>query len=150
MPALYDPAQVERLIGTIDHLSDDLDAHKVALIGTDKRSRAARLAAIVGIVVAVIGITVGATGIIYGVKRNDERSAQIIAACSQSNAQRAEIRDAMKLALASLAPPTLTEQQRASLDTYNKSVDLRLPYRDCSPAGIDAYFKSPPKDPAGR
>lgn len=72
-----------------------------------------------------------------------------IAACVQFNSQRAETRAAMKLSLASLLPAgqTVTEAQQKALDTYNGAVDDGLPFRDCSPSGIDAYFKFPPKDP---
>ena len=166
MPALYDPAQVERLIGTIDHLSDDLDAHKALITGADKRSKYAKAAALIGLMVGVLGIAVGAAGIGYGRQAqhtaddlkalqdsaNADRAANTLSSCIQFNVQRAETRAAMKLALASLAPPVAnqTEQQRAALETYSKSVDLGLPYRDCSASGIAAYFKSPPKDPAGQ
>lgn len=166
MPALYDPAQVERLIGTIDHLSDDLEDHKEVLVAADKRSRYARRAAIIGIVAGIVGVGVGVWGISVGARAQNtaddvnhltaqsdaEREANKVSSCVQFNVQRKETREAMKLALTSLAPPEAnrTEQQRAALETYNKSVDLGLPYRDCSSAGIAAYFKSPPRDPAGQ
>jgi hypothetical protein len=155
MPGLYDPEQVERLIATSERLSGELAAHKRQLAVTDKRAKYAKAASIVGMFVGIIGIAVGvqAWSTAHDLDqlvetRQRETTEARISSCVQFNVQRAETRAAMKLALGSLVPTTATEQQRLALETYGKSVDLGLPYRNCSPEGIEAYFKSPPKDPA--
>ena len=61
MPGLYDPAQVERLIETIDRLEGAFAGHKKALAVAEKRSKYAKSAAIVGILVGILGIAVGFT-----------------------------------------------------------------------------------------
>ncbi len=73
-----------------------------------------------------------------------------MSACIQFNAQRAEIRAALKDSLVTLVPDpaAISENQRAQLDRYSTSVDAKLPFRDCTPSGLEQYFKNPPADPA--
>lgn len=158
MPGAYDPDQVERLIVSIDSLESAFAVHKQALARAEKRTKYAKSASIVGMLVGIVGVAVGVTawGVADDVRElSADRQRETVevrtSACVQFNVQRNEVRSTMKLALTSLAPPEAarTEAQRASLEVYSKAVDLGLPYRDCSPQGIEAYFKSPPKDPAG-
>lgn len=139
------------------------DRLEVAL--RDHGRRLARLAvlATVSVGIAVVGLIVGGIGVKAAAEANRasddlgafvastevERASQRVAACVQFNVQRAETRGAMKLSLRALGPPgVLTPEQMAVFEKYNAAVDLQLPFRDCSPAGLDAYYKSPPPDPA--
>lgn len=78
-----------------------------------------------------------------------DRAAARVSSCVQANATTESQRAAMVGALRALAPPgSLSPSGQAALDKYEDEVDARLPYRDCSPAGIAAFFKDPPVDPA--
>ncbi len=134
----------------IQNLGPTLERHRQTVLKADRRSKAGVIAGIIGITVAIFALFIAAD--VHDLQRSvaaDSASARV-ASCVQFNVQREQTRAAMKLALASLAPPAAnqTDQQRTALETYSKAVDLGLPYRDCSPAGIEAYFQSPPKDPA--
>lgn len=161
----YDPEQVDKLIKTIGSLELELVAHKKVIVDSEKRSRYAKKAAVIGLGVAIMGIFVGLLGYSAGNKAqktaddvsaltqdiNEDRGSQVIAACVNYNVQRAEVRAALKLSLRALAPVSdaeLTERQRELLAVYNAAVDAGLPFRDCSPAGIAKYFEEPPADPA--
>lgn len=72
------------------------------------------------------------------------------AICVASNVSRLAIRTAIKDSLLALVPPgtTLTDVQKATIARYNEKVDSLLPYRDCSPEGIEEFLKNVPPDPA--
>lgn len=141
----------------VRNLATTLEVHRQTVISANRRSKYAIIGMIVGIAVAVIATMYAANARELS---TDVRGLQNAAAadttqartsaCIQFNAQRAEIREAIKSSLFALVPPnvTPTPAQLATFDIYNRSVDAGLPYRDCSPAGLAAYFKSPPSDPA--
>lgn len=72
------------------------------------------------------------------------------ATCVATNVSRASIRDTVKDSLLALVPPgtALTADQQLRIDAYNERVDRGLPFRDCSPEGIEAYLSNQPPDPA--
>lgn len=134
-----------------------MEHHRVAVEKANRRSKA-------GIIAGIVGITVGIASTLYALNAHDTAndvrdlqeqyqadSAQArLSGCIQYNVQRFEIRVAVKDALLALAPPgtPLSDSQKATLERYNGEVDAKLPYRDCSPAGLEQYFKRPPEDPA--
>lgn len=150
-----------RLIATIDSLRADIAGHKAELLVADRRSRWARTAALVGILVGIVGIAVGTGGAIFGVnaqtsaddiarERNDAR----ISGCVQANVTTQRTREALVAGVSVLDVPNpqRTADQQAALDrfiaTYTAHVEAALPMRDCSAGGVDAYFARPPADPA--
>jgi len=44
--------------------------------------------------------------------------------------------------------PFLTEREKVLYDARVLVVNATLPYRDCSPEGLDEFFRDPPADPA--
>lgn len=134
-----------------------MERHRQTVLRADRRSKA-------GIIFGIIGVTVAIIATIYAISARDtsrdvkelneaviaDRADARVAACVQYNVQRDEVRRAVKDALVALAPPSqpLTPAQREVVDRYAAEVDAKLPYRDCTPAGLDAYFKNPPTDPA--
>lgn len=114
---------------------------------------------LVGVVVsvAVVATIAGITAVRvegFVTEREDDRLSDRAAACIQFNVQRFETREVNKKSILTFAPDAqfdiakLTGPQRALYDAYARVVNEGLPFRDCSVAGLDAYFKSPPKDPA--
>jgi hypothetical protein len=108
-------------------------------------------------------MTVAIFAVVQDVDENeDSRTQDLIAGCIHFNVQRQEVRQALKGGLLAIVPATavhastadkiaaLTDIQRAQYERYSAEVDLQLPYRDCSPAGIKQYFERPPVDPNGR
>jgi hypothetical protein len=78
-----------------------------------------------------------------------DRAQARVSACVQANVLTERQRTAMVSGLRAIAPPgTLSATSQAALDKYATEVEAQLPYRDCSPAGIVAYYKNPPDDPA--
>lgn len=134
----------------IRDLAPAMERHRQTVLRADRRSKA-------GIIFGIIGVSVAVVATIYAIDARDlqqeyerDQANNRVSACIQFNAQRNEIRQALKDALIALAPPDrpLTPTQQATVDRYAAEVDLKLPYRDCSPAGLEAYFKAPPADPA--
>lgn len=164
MQDLYDPNQVERLIHSITDLQGQISQHGKQLQEAEHRSRFARGVALFAILVGLFATIVGAYAIYTSNDAHDavekvesfleqqtiDRQQQLVSACIQFNAQRFEVRTAVKDALVALVPPgqPLTEAQQATAARYGAEVDEKLPYRDCSPAGLERYFKNPPVDPA--
>ena len=146
----------EGLRHDVQKLAPAMERHRVAVEKANRRSK-------IGVIVAIIGISVGSLGLFVGYNAretadevemiNNARAAEQqevrVASCIQFNAQRNEVRAAVKDALLALVPPgtPLSETQQETVRRYNAEVDNKLPYRDCSPAGITEYFKKPPTDP---
>lgn len=158
MPALYDPTQVQQLIDDIGDLEEAMTRHRVTVLAADKRSRRARLTALLGTVVAACGLLAAIMAISFGVRADDradraerDRQERTVAACVQANVTLQSIRSALVKSIIALVPPgtTLTAAQLATIDAYTVAAARELPYRDCSPEGLATYYKNPPKNPAG-
>lgn len=152
---------VARLISTIDTLRSDISAHKAALVVADRRSRWARTASLVGILVGIIGVAGGISGVAFGSRAqatSDDlvraRRDTQISGCVQANVTTQRTREALiaGVSLVNAPNPTRSAEQQAAadrfVDAYSRQVDAALPYRDCSQGGIAAYFARPPGDPA--
>lgn len=150
MPNLYNPDQVAELIRVCKDLGDQLESHRVQLVKTVRRVAWARRAVVFALVVGMLGVVAGYRALDTADDINESRSSQIISSCINFNSQREEIRLAIKKSLLALLPTgtTPTPAQEAIIAKYNDEVDAQLPYRDCSPAGIEKYFEQPPRDPA--
>lgn len=140
----------EELRDDVRHLSDALEHHRVAVEKADSRAKVGICIGLVGVALVIAAIWLSLVTREDANDRADETARARVSSCAQFNVQRNEIRTAIKDALLALAPPgvPLTETQQATVARYAREVDAKLPYRDCSPAGIDAYFKAPPSDPA--
>jgi hypothetical protein len=72
--------------------------------------------------------------------------------CVQFNVNQHNQRDAIVNGLVDTFRPLVQPGREAELDTFAASlrtnVDNQLPYRDCSDAGIEAFLRNPPQDPA--
>lgn len=73
-----------------------------------------------------------------------------VANCIAANVGRDAVRRAVEDSLLALVPAgtTLTPEQEARIELYNVRVETGLPFRDCSPEGIEAFLKNQPPDPA--
>lgn len=134
-----------------------MEAHRRTVEKANRRSKAA----IVGLIVA---LATAAAATVYAVKAHDlsldqvrlqeqfviDRDAARIAACTNSNVEKLAVRLAVQRSLLTLARPgvPITPEQQTTIDAYNKAVNDGLPFRDCSPGGIAAYYRNPPSDPA--
>jgi hypothetical protein len=159
MPLSEPERQVEArdLITHIDQLQDELAVHRRMIASQGRRVNWVRRGMLAALVVAVLGVAVGAAGAITANDVSEQtaairevRETSRVGACIQANVLIAQTRAALKASLLALAPDpaNLTERQQQLIDAYNASVDLQLPFRDCTPAGIDAYYEAPPADPA--
>lgn len=83
-------------------------------------------------------------------KQDRERKERSVGSCIQANVAIQKQREAMVTSLLALVPEgtVLRPDQQASIDRYRAAVAVQLPYRDCSPAGIEAFLRNPPTDPA--
>lgn len=72
------------------------------------------------------------------------------ASCIAANVGRAAIRETVKDSLLALVPAgtVLDDEQELRIVLYNERVDAGLPFRDCSPTGIEAWLLDQPPDPA--
>lgn len=144
-------------IESVDKLAVEIAAHKAQLTIADRRSRWARTASMVGIVVGVVGIAVGLGGAVFGLAAQttaddlaDSRRETQVSACVQQNVTTERVRVALVQSLLAILPPGQepTDAQKLIVDRYTTQVEQALPYRSCSEAGIKAYFDHPPADPA--
>lgn len=73
-----------------------------------------------------------------------------VANCVATNISRAAIRQTFKDSLLELVPAgtILDAEQKLRVALYNDRVDRGLPFRDCSPAGIELWIQNQPPDPA--
>lgn len=155
------PDELHSLVGTIDALKGEMTGLRLALITADRRARWARSVAIVGVVVGIIGGAVGAGGVVVGASAQDtadtntrNRKESQIASCVQANLTNQRTRDALIAGVSVLTQPDPRrgEIEQARVDRfvveYSRHINAALPYRDCSPGGIVAYYKNPPIDPA--
>lgn len=155
------PDELHQLVDKLDELSRDIAAHKAALAVADRRSRWARTAALVGILVGVLGVAVGIGGAIFGVNAQAtaddiarERTDARAGACVQANVTTQRTRDALiaGVSVIDVPDPNRSPDRQQAIDrfiaNYTAHIEAALPYRDCSAAGIAAYFTHPPADPA--
>lgn len=72
------------------------------------------------------------------------------ATCIAANVAREAVRETIKDSLLALVPAgtVLDEEQELRIALYNERVDDGLPFRDCSPSGIEAWLQHQPPDPA--
>lgn len=78
------------------------------------------------------------------------REENLIATCVAANVARDAVRETIKDSLLALVDPEtpLTEAQKLRIELYNERVNTGLPFRDCSPEGIEAFLENQPPDPA--
>lgn len=70
--------------------------------------------------------------------------------CISTNVTRKSFRETIKDSLLALVPEDipLTADQQARIELYNERVDKGLPFRDCSPEGIEKFLEANQPDPA--
>lgn len=143
-------AQVDALIGVIRDLQTELTATRVVVEKSLRRSRTAILLSVLSIAL----IFLAGAGVIVNYQAlhavNQARTEARIVTCIQDNITISQLRTKLPEALLTLVPPgtTLTPDQQARVDAYTESVEMGFPFRDCSPAGIAAYYADLPSDPA--
>jgi len=140
-----------------------MEGLKVQLAGANKRSAAAKNVAMIGIVAAVVGLAIGAGGLVYADKAQDtaddvariqderraEQAESRIASCIQQNVNTERTRKALIDGVSILANGgEASPRAEEFVAAYTTRVERALGYRDCTPAGIAAYFDKPPGDPA--
>lgn len=81
-----------------------------------------------------------------------ERNEAATATCIRFNIGQRNTREAIVQGITQAFQPLVAAGDQHKLDDFSAalraSVTTLLPYRDCSPAGIDAFAKNPPPDPA--
>lgn len=150
--------QLERLVTSMDALSLRIEEVRDELHKANLRTRILK---VVSVLLAIVLVVVGAA--VYETRQatrtiNTERAERTTIGCVRDNVETAGFRFALVTTLARsisvLAedPDNLTAQEQAVLDVYTDAARdtaaEALPYRDCSPAGIEAWFSSTPIDPA--
>lgn len=155
------PDELVKLVSAIDILNTEVSGLRFAMINADKRAKWARSVAIIGVVAGIIGLTVGFIGVTVGASAQSTaddlaatRTETQISSCIQANVSTQRTKEALKSGVSVLTQPDPRRDSaaQASLDRfiveYSAKVDAALPFRDCSPRGIAAYFARPPADPA--
>lgn len=135
---------------------------------TDRAERANRRAirwlgaiAVLSLTLAFVGFFLGVRGIRHDqqdTQNNRERIADIEqsrdessrALCIQTNVlidgARASLVGGLD-ALLAMSSEITPEQKQQILMTYGDAVAVHLPFRDCSPSGIEEFITHPPPDP---
>lgn len=151
------PEELAHLMVKMDELGHEMAVHGAALKVTDRRSRWARTVGTIGVIAGIIGGVVGAGGVLVGASARataedvaDARREAQVGSCIQANVTTERSREALVNGLLAILPPGQepTEKQQEIVDRYTKQVEEALPFRSCSPAGIEAYLRNPPADPA--
>lgn len=157
-----------KFVDKVDELTGEMRNHEAELRLVDeelrvtrKRIKRAQKVATIGVVVGIIGVVVGIGGGIFGISAQttaddlaESRRETQVSSCRQANETTKRTRDALIAGVSVLtAPnPTRTPNDQAAIDRfiveYQRHVDGALPFRDCSTAGIKAYYANPPVDPA--
>lgn len=130
----------------LEHGGDPFLAEMVLLNARLKRTRRRELAfrAFAMLVILALVLTVASLRATVR-QQNADRAAARVAACINANDERAQVRQAFVKSVMAVIPANPTPDQAAKvetfLDAYRKGVLAGLPDRDCSPAGIDSYYK---------
>jgi hypothetical protein len=142
-------SQITQLDAKLDLTVSEIEELKPLVRRSNSRSK-------VGLFVGLIGVIVGAIGLLtafYAREASKEirstRTESRIAACQQDNVLIASTRGAITDSILALAanPNELTSVEQLLYDAYAARVANGLPFWDCSPAGIVAYYENPPVDP---
>lgn len=155
------PDEYQHLFEAMDTLKGEMTGLRLALVTTDKRARWSRSVAIVGVVVGIVGGAVGLGGVAVGVSAGataddlaSSRREQQQSSCVQANLTTQRTREALIAGVSVLTQPDPRRgaNEQASVDRfvveYTRHVNSALPFRDCRPEGLTAYFENPPIDPA--
>lgn len=77
--------------------------------------------------------------------REQDRQATLRSACLQQNDSVQRLRETFTESVGVVRPPPPPNPEiEAFIDRYTLKVNATLRYRDCTPAGIEAYFANPP------
>lgn len=151
------PSQLTRIEATLNNLVAQLTSVNGELRRVDQRTTSAKKAAAVGVIVGAVGVSVAIGALSYGLDARATakdivaaRSEARVSSCVQQNITTERQRSALVGALLTFVPAgqTLTPSQQTAVDRYSAEVQRQLPFRDCTPTGIDAYLSAPPPDPA--
>ena len=155
------PEDANALVSTIDVLNTEVAGLRIALISADRKARRGQTVGTVGVVVGIIGGAVGFFGVLVGANARataedlaEARKESQVSGCVQANLSTQRTREALKsgVSILSQPDPRRSDAGQASVDRfvieYSGKVDAALPFRDCSPDGIRAYYDRPPIDPA--
>lgn len=151
------PTQLTRIEAVLTALNTRTSSLLGELRRIDQRTTSAKRAAAVGVIVGAVSVSVAIGALAYGLDARataqdivEARREALTSGCIQANITTDRERSALVSALVALVPPgqALTPTQQATVDRYRAEVIGRLPYRDCTQAGIDEYLSHPPGDPA--
>jgi hypothetical protein len=149
-----DQAKAAALKDSVDGLTVQLKSVQDATMLIEKRRRKGRnimTGCLVVLVLAIVSTVWGVSSVRDNVRENEANRAQArISACVQANVTTERQRAALVSSILTFAddPLNLSPGEQALLDRYTAEVEKQLPYRDCSPEGIDLYYEDPPADPA--
>lgn len=120
-----------------------------------------RLQFLLRVLLAVVGVLVVLAVVVVGLvvatrhqsdQRDLDQADARYAGCVQYNVAQTNTREAIVKGLIGGFQPLVPPERAADLDYFaavlRRSVEDQLPYRDCSPSGIDRYLSHPPPDPA--
>lgn len=136
-------ASMEDLSGQISELRRELRRQKI------RAQTMTALAIIIVVALVVVGIVAWDNrAALHEIQRT--RAERTTISCVYDNIEIKADRSAFVGSILTFAddPDQLDPDQRAALQAYSDAVDFAKPYRDCSPAGIEAHFSSIPEDPA--
>lgn len=150
------PSQLSRIEATLNTIDTKLGSLTSELRRVDGRTTAAKRAAVIGVIVGAVGVSIGIGALTYGLDARatardivDARSEARVTACKNDNVRADGQRKAFHLSILTLVPlGPLTPDQQKALDRYDAAVAVAVPFRDCSPQAIEAYYQAPPADPA--
>jgi cytoskeletal protein RodZ len=149
---------IERFTTVQHNLASLREDYRLEARKRDKRILFTQIAIACAIAVALLAGIVGAFAIQTTRQANKDRAQRTIAACLQSNeqqrtqaqaekdeerARQAESSQALDrlLKLLQITPAELAALQAAHLRKFDATVDHAHRLRDCSPAGIKAYYE---------
>lgn len=158
------PLDFNSLVASLGRAAGEMEGLRDQLAAANRKSASAKNVALIGIAVGVLGVAVGAGGLVYADNAHEtadavaeiqdriiaDRTEARIVSCIQQNVTTERTRNALVAGVSALAPENGAAPERlvAFIAQYTEAVEKALPYRRCDPKGIEAYFATPPGDPA--
>jgi membrane protein implicated in regulation of membrane protease activity len=140
------------LLRTVAHLTRRLN-----LAEQFQRRLRLLLRLLTAVVVAVLVVALVVVGLVVAARhkadqRDVDQADARYAGCVQYNLGQTNVREAIVGGIIDgfrpITPPDKTGDLEAFAADLRRSVEARLPFRDCSPSGIAGYLSNPPPDPA--
>lgn len=140
----------QALKGSVDEFATKADVADAKRLSKRANVNSA-LAVIAILLVALIGFVGWQSNSSTLDRFERDRKDRTLGSCVQWNANQRNTREAIINGLVDTFRPLVTPGKEAQLEQFaaalRTNVEKQLPYRDCSPDGIEAFLRNPPPDP---